>query len=31
MLVDDFKLSETLRREGIDTVNFNNIRPLNWH
>lgn len=30
VLTDDFRLSETLRRKGIDTVNFNNIRPLGW-
>lgn len=30
VLTDDFRLSETLRSKGIDTVNFNNIRPLNW-
>ena len=30
VLTDDFRLSETLRRQGIDTINFNNIRPLNW-
>jgi len=27
---DDFKLSQYLEKKGIDVLNFNHIRPLNW-
>jgi len=30
VLTDDLRLTATLQRKGIDTVNFNNIRVLNW-
>lgn len=30
VLTDDLKLSQTLQKKGIDTVNFNNLRFLNW-
>ncbi len=30
ILTDDLKLANTLQSQGIDTVNFNNLRTLNW-
>lgn len=30
VLTDDFRLSQALQDEGIDTLNFNHIRELNW-
>lgn len=31
VLTDDLKLTVHLQSQGIDTVNFNNIRVLNWN
>ena len=30
ILTDDFRLANTLQSQGIDTVNFNNLRTFNW-
>lgn len=30
VLTDDFKLANYMRSEGIDTINFNNIRVYGW-
>lgn len=30
VLTDDLRLAVQLQTVGVDTVNFNNIRPLNW-
>jgi len=30
VLTDDFKLSNYLQTKGIDALNFNHIRPINW-
>ncbi len=30
VLTDDLKLANYLQREGIDTINFNNIRTYGW-
>jgi rRNA-processing protein FCF1 len=30
VLTDDLKLTVHLQSQGIDTVNFNNLRPYNW-
>ncbi|MEG4516209.1 MULTISPECIES: PIN domain-containing protein [unclassified Microcoleus] len=30
VLTDDFKLANYLQTLGIDTINFNNIRPSGW-
>lgn len=30
VLTDDFRLSQYLQKVGIETLNFNNIRPLGW-
>ncbi|MBW4491831.1 MAG: hypothetical protein KME26_01710 [Oscillatoria princeps RMCB-10] len=30
VLTDDLKLAGYLKKEKIDTVNFNNLRPLGW-
>ena len=31
VLTDDFKLASYLQSIGIDTINFNNIRPFGWN
>jgi hypothetical protein len=31
VLTDDLKLVAHLQRQGIDVVNFNNLRILNWN
>ncbi len=31
VLTDDFRLSQALRSDGIDTINFNHIRDIYWH
>ena len=30
VLTDDFRLSQALQTEGIDTLNFNHLREINW-
>jgi rRNA-processing protein FCF1 len=30
ILTDDLRLANTLQSQGIDAINFNNIRTLNW-
>jgi rRNA-processing protein FCF1 len=30
VLTEDFRLAGYLQKSGIDTINFNHIRPLNW-
>ena len=30
ILTDDLRLANTLQSQGIDTLNFNNLRTLNW-
>ncbi len=30
VLTDDFQLSQSLQKKGIDVINFNHIRPLGW-
>jgi uncharacterized protein YaiI (UPF0178 family) len=30
VLTDDLKLANYLQKEGIDTINFNNIRTYGW-
>ncbi len=30
VLTDDLKLANYMQKIGIDTVNFNNLRPLGW-
>jgi len=31
VLTDDFKLSQYMQTKGIDALNFNHIRPINWN
>jgi rRNA-processing protein FCF1 len=30
VITDDFRLSQYLQSKGLDVLNFNHIRPLNW-
>lgn len=30
VITDDFRLSQYLQSAGIDVLNFNHLRPLNW-
>jgi hypothetical protein len=30
VLTDDFRLSQSLQSDGIDTLNFNHLRDANW-
>lgn len=30
VLTDDFRLSQSLQKKGVDVINFNHIRPLGW-
>lgn len=30
VLTDDLRFADYLQRQGVDTVNFNNLRVLGW-
>ena len=30
LVTDDLDLWDTLARRGVDAINFNHLRPLNW-